>query len=150
MENQTTKLDKAMKISIIIGALMVALSVFYYLVILPQKKTTNQEDEVKEDFTKVMNLRIIGDCDSFADSVSKSNSGTSIYWENKCKEDKSLNQPIKDFSIKRVIMNDDNAFLQVELRRIYKGEDRRYIITYKLTKYIDDGEWKLLRPEEEE
>jgi len=149
MEDQPTKLDKAVKISIIAGALIATLSVFYYLVILPQKKTINPEDKVKEDFTKVMDLRIIGDCDSFADSVSKSNPRVSEYWGNMCKRDKNLNQPIRDFSIKKVIMNGDSAFLQVGLIRSYRGEDERYIVSYKLTRYAEDGEWKLVLPEEE-
>lgn len=46
MENQITTLDKAVKISIIAGALIVALSVAYYLVIfLPQKEQVRIEFE---------------------------------------------------------------------------------------------------------
>jgi hypothetical protein len=49
MENQPTKLDKAVKISIIIGALVVALSVAYYLVIfLPQKEKARVEQQKQE------------------------------------------------------------------------------------------------------
>ena len=148
-ENNPSKLDRAVKISIIAGILIVALSATYYFVILPQKKITNPEDKVKEDFTKVMNLRIIGDCDSFADSVSKSSPRVSEYWGNMCKRDKNLNYPIRDFSIKRVIMNGDNAFLQVELLRSSLMKDERYVVSYKLTKYTDDGKWNLVLPEEE-
>ncbi|OGI19666.1 MAG: hypothetical protein A3J06_03980 [Candidatus Moranbacteria bacterium RIFCSPLOWO2_02_FULL_48_19] len=49
MENQLTKLDKAVKISIIVGALIVALSVAYYLVIfLPQKEKVRVEQQKQE------------------------------------------------------------------------------------------------------
>lgn len=58
MENQPTTLDKAVKISIIAGALIVALSIAYYLVIfLPKKQELDTRqgcaDEAK---TKAKNL----------------------------------------------------------------------------------------------
>lgn len=59
MENQPSQLDKAVKISIIAGALIVALSFAYYLVIfLPKKETMRiaqqqQEQQVKEQKDKV-------------------------------------------------------------------------------------------------
>jgi hypothetical protein len=51
MENQPTKLDKTVKISIIVGALVVALSVAYYLIIfLPQKTSPKQISKDKKEF----------------------------------------------------------------------------------------------------
>jgi hypothetical protein len=45
MENQPTTLDKAVKVSIIAGALIIALSLAYYLVIfLPQKEKARVEE----------------------------------------------------------------------------------------------------------
>ena len=51
MEDQPTKLDKAIKISAIAGALIVALSAAYYLVIfLPNKAKQQQEfDKGKQE-----------------------------------------------------------------------------------------------------
>ena len=53
MENQPTKLDKAVKISVIAGALIVALSIAYYLVIfLPHKTKMAFEQQQQEQQTK--------------------------------------------------------------------------------------------------
>lgn len=60
-ENKPSKLDKLVKISIMAGASIVALSVAYYLVIfLPQKEKTKieqlkQEEEIKKECGVVMN-----------------------------------------------------------------------------------------------
>jgi hypothetical protein len=55
MENQSTQLDKAVKISIIAGALIVALSIAYYLVVfLPKKEVTRVEEK---KMTEIMKLR---------------------------------------------------------------------------------------------
>ncbi len=64
MEKQSTKLDKVFKISIIAGALIIALSIAYYLVIfLPQKEKgrveqQKQEQEIRsqEKEARVVNL----------------------------------------------------------------------------------------------
>lgn len=52
MENQPTKLDKAVKLSIIIGVLIVALSVVYYFIIFSPHnenlKKVNRESEKQE------------------------------------------------------------------------------------------------------
>ena len=49
MENQPTRLDKAVKISIIAGALIFALSIAYCLVIfLPQKEKVRVEQQQQE------------------------------------------------------------------------------------------------------
>lgn len=51
MENQPTKLDKAVKISVIAGALLVALSVAYYLVVyIPKRDKTRMEQQQASDF----------------------------------------------------------------------------------------------------
>ena len=53
MENQTRKLDKAVKISIIMGVLIISLSVAYYLVIfLSQKEKIRVEQRAKEYVAK--------------------------------------------------------------------------------------------------
>lgn len=49
MENQPTTLDKAVKVSIIVGALIIALSIAYYLVIfVPQKEKARIEQQKQE------------------------------------------------------------------------------------------------------
>jgi hypothetical protein len=53
MENYPTKLDKALKISIIAGILIVGLSVAYYLVVfLPQKEAARIEELKKQQAIK--------------------------------------------------------------------------------------------------
>lgn len=53
MENQPTILDKALKISVTVGALIVALSIAYYLVIfLPHKATQALEQQKQEQQAK--------------------------------------------------------------------------------------------------
>ena len=65
MENQPTTLDKAVKISIIAGALIVALSVAYYLVVfMPQKEKARveqvkQEQQAKDDEKKQVEERTV-------------------------------------------------------------------------------------------
>ncbi|MBP9801597.1 MAG: hypothetical protein KBC83_02955 [Candidatus Moranbacteria bacterium] len=49
MENQSTTLDKAVKVAITAGALIVALSIAYYLVVfLPQKEKVRLEEQRQE------------------------------------------------------------------------------------------------------
>ncbi len=48
MENQQTKLDKAAKISIVVGSLMIALSIAYYLVIFLPKSEVIRWEQQKE------------------------------------------------------------------------------------------------------
>lgn len=79
MENQPTALDKAVKISIIAGALIIALSIAYYLVIfMPQKEKARveqqkQEQQAKDEEKKraeekiVTNKRALNFCLSLAD-----------------------------------------------------------------------------------
>lgn len=53
MNNQPTILDKAVKISVITGALIVALSLAYYLIVfLPQKETWRMEQQDRDQLLK--------------------------------------------------------------------------------------------------
>ncbi len=79
MKNKLTVLDKAVKVSIIAGALIVALSIAYYLVaFLPQKEKARveqqkQEQQAKDDEKKkaedrtVANKKALNFCLSLAD-----------------------------------------------------------------------------------
>jgi len=49
MENQSTKLNKAIKISITVAVLITALSIAYYLVIFIPKRTRTQLDQQKQE-----------------------------------------------------------------------------------------------------
>ena len=54
MESQPTQLDKAVKISIIAGALITALSIAYYLVIfMPKKEAARVERQNQEDIIRL-------------------------------------------------------------------------------------------------
>ena len=60
MENQPTILDKAVKLGLIVGALLVALSVAYYLVIfLPQKERIAQD---RQDQQRSQNKVFLANC----------------------------------------------------------------------------------------
>jgi hypothetical protein len=52
MENQPTKLDKAVKISVIAGALIVALSIAYYFAFRPLKK----QSDIKECYKRAIDI----------------------------------------------------------------------------------------------
>lgn len=53
MENQQTTLDKVMKISIIVGALIITSSLAYYLIVfLPQKETWRMEQQDRDQLLK--------------------------------------------------------------------------------------------------
>lgn len=53
MERQPTVLDKAVKVSIIAGALIIALSIAYYLVVfIPRKETARVEQQDKLEKAK--------------------------------------------------------------------------------------------------
>lgn len=77
MENQPTTLDKAVKISIIAGSLVVALSIAYYLVIfLPQKEKTRieqqkQEQEARAEQEKINTDNLNKCLDNEAQKISK-------------------------------------------------------------------------------
>lgn len=54
MENQPTTLDKAVKVSIIVGVLIMALSIAYYLVIfMPQKEKARVEQQKQEQLAQL-------------------------------------------------------------------------------------------------
>lgn len=70
MENQPTKLDKAVKISILVGVSIVALSVGYYLVIfIPKKEAIKIEQQQQEKYAKK-------ECAEYAKKEACSNDGT--------------------------------------------------------------------------
>lgn len=76
MENQPTKLDRAVKISIIIGALLLASSIAYYLVIfLPQKERTMLEQWSQQ---QVKNKSLLANCLDNASKVHENN------WNDAC------------------------------------------------------------------
>ncbi|MGW8184998.1 MAG: hypothetical protein ACWGHO_02710 [Candidatus Moraniibacteriota bacterium] len=57
MENNLSKLDKLMKLSMIVGVLIMALSVAYYLVIfMPQKERARIEQQGQEKEARINNL----------------------------------------------------------------------------------------------
>lgn len=60
MENQPTTLDRAVKVSIIVGALIVALSVAYYLVIfMPQKERAKIEQQKQDQRATIEKERVV-------------------------------------------------------------------------------------------
>ena len=82
MENKTSRLDKAVKISIIAGALIVALSVaYYFIVFIPNKENykQTQEKKIEEkrsycnqwaiDKAKNQNLIIGGSNDKYRENI---------------------------------------------------------------------------------
>lgn len=54
MKNQSITLDKAMKISIIVGALIIASSLAYYLIVfLPKKEATRIEEKKRAEINQL-------------------------------------------------------------------------------------------------
>ncbi len=95
MEHQSTHLDKAMKISIIAGALIVALSLAYYLVIfLPKKEATRidqqkqdqeQQQQAKADAIKKVEDEKIANRKSLNLCLSMADISYSSFWDSECK-----------------------------------------------------------------
>jgi len=158
MENQPTKLDKAVKIATLVGVIIVSLSIAYYFISKSKNSynTNNvnisnqnsEEAQVKKDFADAFNLRIVGNCDLFADSVSKKDSKIREVWGERCRQEKTNSKPlIQDFSIKRVSVENEKAYIQAELTKNVSGKDFSYTAAYELTK--EDGVWKLIMPADE-
>lgn len=73
-ENQPTKLDKVVKVSIILSALLVALSVAYYFVyFLPKKEAIRLEQEKNKESTRA-------DCASWAMNKASEQAGGKKYY----------------------------------------------------------------------
>ena len=95
MENQLTKLDKAVKISIIAGALIVALSIAYYLVVfLPkkekmileqQKAVQQQEQQAKDDAVKQVDDAKAVSIKNLQDCLDKAGTNKNDEWNINCK-----------------------------------------------------------------
>jgi len=158
MENQPTKLDKAIKIATLAGIIIVSLSIAYFFIYktkngdnvnknnITVSNQNSEEAQAKKDFTDSLNLRIVGNCDSFADSVSKKDTKIREVWGEKCrqeKEDEAI--PLSDFSIKRILVENEKAYIQARLTRS-DGKDRSYTVSYELVK--EGGKWKLIMPDD--
>ncbi len=84
MENQPSKIDKAVKISIIVGTLIVALSIAYYLVIfLPKKAEMALEQRAQEQQAEadevVASRNALNDCLGAVEAYYAEN------WERNCR-----------------------------------------------------------------
>lgn len=74
MKNEPTKLDQAVKISMIVGSLVIALSIGYYLVIfLPQKEVTRIEQQKKDEYQKKI-VSCLDNSTSIRNRIEKTNS----------------------------------------------------------------------------
>ena len=101
----------------------------------------NSKYFIKRDFSRAMDYRLVGDCESF-----KSYTADAEDWFERCEKEKQdgLKNPLKDFEIKKVShkLFSDKAFLQVELNRPKAGQpDYLYIANYDMTK--DGLIWKI-------
>jgi hypothetical protein len=115
---------------------------------LSQKTIPPEETAVREAFDKAMNFRLVANCDSFADSVSKSDEKAREEWGERCRKEKMNEAPaISNIEISRLSIKDDKAFIQANLtREIDLGENITYTGTYELK--LEDGQWKLLTPKD--
>ena len=116
---------------------------------IAQKTVSPEETKLRENFNESMNFRLVGNCDSFADSVSNSDEKARENWGERCRLEKELEtSPLSDIIIKRLSIKDDNAFVQAELSRVAEyGEIISYTGTYDLK--MEDGRWKMLSPEDQ-
>lgn len=115
---------------------------------LSQQDVPEDEKNLKESFDEAMNYRLVGNCDSFADIVSKSDGKIREEWGERCRKEKvgEVSQ-INDISIKRFSIRDDKAFVQADVvRSAAFGEKVSYTATYDLAK--EDGKWRLLNPKD--
>lgn len=113
-----------------------------------QKIISPEEVEVRKAFDESMNFRLVGNCDSFADSASKSDEKSREEWGERCRREKvGETVAISNIEINRLSIKDDKAFIQANLTRaIDLGENVTYTGTYELK--LEDGKWKLLSPKD--
>lgn len=116
---------------------------------ISQKTISPEEKSVRDAFNESMNLRLVGNCDVFADSVSKSDEKARENWGERCRKEKVGEMaPISDIVINRLSIKDDKAFIQANLTRsIDLGENVTYTGTYDLK--LEDGKWKLISPKDQ-
>lgn len=101
----------------------------------------NSKYFIKKSFNSAFTARQAGDCELFIKSVNRDVDE----WKNKCEYEKqSINEPIRDFSIKTISYSffSDRAFLQVDLTRNNTSQERKnYSINYEMRKI--DFVWKI-------
>ena len=111
-----------------------------------QQTISPEETSVRRAFDDSMNFRLVGNCDSVADSVSKADKKIREEWGERCRKEKvGETAPISDITISRLSIRDDKAFIQANLTRaISLGENITYTGTYDLI--LEDGAWRLMAP----
>ena len=120
MENQQSKLDKAVKISIMAGALIVAVSISYYLVVfLPQKEQSILERQKQEHALENMEKKELEE--DLNNCLKKAKEDGKALWDSYCKITNSkkmdpnnvaclLNSTYSEKVKKSVKENEDNCF----------------------------------------
>ena len=115
MENQPTKLDKILKISVIIGALMVVLSMAYYLVILlPQKAKMTLEQQSERCYGASQNY--------FNDYMKKQGEYAQDYQSSKYQYSNHYNQKLNKCFI-NIIYNNEPYEYHSTIYDIYENKD---------------------------
>jgi hypothetical protein len=100
----------------------------------------NSKYFIKKDFSQAFLLRQTGNCEEFVKYLNKDWAN----WVSRCYEEKEVKNdkvPIKDFAVKKITINGDRSFLQVEIHRdnIIKSSELEYIVNYEMLRI--KGRW---------
>lgn len=92
----------------------------------------------KRDFSKAILLRQTGNCNLFKTYIVEQSLREWDTWEERCiKEKDGKLEPIKSFTIKNITMEENTAFLQVELTKDkLNGDDFSYLVDYYMEKTV--------------
>ena len=141
----TEKINKYRWVILIIFIFLI-LTILYFLFVLDIG--LNGKYFIRRDFNNAFLARQTGNCDAFINYIDEKFQGG---WRERCLEEKSRKEdssrPIITFSIKNITINNNRAFLQVELEREptlaqkialekeLSGEiDLKYLVNYELVK----------------
>lgn len=136
-------LSKILKVALIIGILVVAFSVFYYLVLLPKQKqkplpkASFEEMQLRNDWQNYWDLIEVGQCEKAFDYLSASSKairGFNNFRLYGCEDRKDLS----DIKIEKVVFSDKN-----------RADIKIYFTPYSPNYHWDvetwikqDGKWK--------
>jgi hypothetical protein len=135
---------KNWQIILIVSTLMVLVSSYFLFVF---DIGLNSKYFIKRDFDSAFLARQAGNCDIFKEYIAED---FKERWEERCIEEKKLEgdyRPIKHFSIQNISIDNNKAFLRVEMERDptlqqkallekeYGGKlDLKYSVNYDMTK----------------
>ncbi len=125
----------------IIVIIFLGLVGYKYLILEKENKIAlTEEQKVQKAFERIMQYRLVGYCNKFADSASSLNNSREE-WGERCRQEKEREYPpLIEVEVKNVVVDRDKAYIQAILNRDRKED--KYPASYEMIK--ESGEWKLI------